>query len=98
MPVRIQLRRGTSAQWVSSNPILAQGEMGLELDTGKFKFGDGSTPWILLNYPASQYLMGLNDVQAVSLDDGAVLVYDISINKWVPQTQLNKQSMDGGFF
>ncbi len=98
MPIRIQLRRGTAAQWNSFNPVLAQGEMGLEIDTGKFKFGDGATAWVSLNYPASQYLLGLNDVQAISPDDGAVLVYDISINKWVPQTQLNKQSMDGGFF
>lgn len=98
MPVKIQLRRGTSAQWVSSNPILSQGELGLEIDTGKFKFGNGTTPWILLNYPPSHTLSGLNDVLAVSPLDGSVLVYDISINKWVSQTQLNKQSMDGGFF
>ena len=98
MPVKIQLRRGTAVQWTSSNPILAQGEMGLEVDTGKFKFGNGSTAWNLLTYPASHYLLGLNDVLAISPDDGSVLVFDISINKWVPQTQLNKQSMDGGFF
>lgn len=35
---KIQLRRGLSTEWVS-NTILAPGEIGFELDTGKFKIG-----------------------------------------------------------
>ena len=27
------------------NPTLAQGELGIELDTGRFKIGDGVTAW-----------------------------------------------------
>jgi hypothetical protein len=50
MAVQIQLRRGTAAQWVSANPTLAAGEVGLETDTDKFKFGDGSTTWNSLGY------------------------------------------------
>ena len=50
MPVKIQLRRGTAAQWTSANPVLTQGEIGAELDTGKFKIGDGSTAWGSLAY------------------------------------------------
>jgi hypothetical protein len=42
MAVQIQLRRGTASQWTSANPILAEGEMGVELDTGKWKFGNGT--------------------------------------------------------
>ena len=45
MPVRMQFRRGTAAEWTSANPTLAQGEMGLEYDTNKFKVGDGNTAW-----------------------------------------------------
>jgi len=48
--VRIQIRRGTAAEWASVDPVLAGGEMGLETDTGKFKFGDGSTAWTALDY------------------------------------------------
>ena len=48
--VRIQIRRGTEAEWASVDPVLAGGEMGLETDTGKFKFGDGSTAWTALDY------------------------------------------------
>lgn len=46
----IQIRRDTAANWTSVNPILAQGEMGLETDTNKVKFGDGATAWASLGY------------------------------------------------
>ena len=45
MAVRIQLRRDTAANWVSSNPTLRAGEIGIETDTLKFKVGNGSSPW-----------------------------------------------------
>jgi hypothetical protein len=35
----IQLRRDTAANWTSTNPALATGEIGFETDTGKFKIG-----------------------------------------------------------
>lgn len=46
----IQIRRGTSSQWQTANAelgqgILYRGEIGYETDTGRFKIGDGSTPW-----------------------------------------------------
>jgi hypothetical protein len=49
---QIQLRRGTAAQWTSTNPTLASGEQGFETDTGKFKIGNGSTAWNSLAYAA----------------------------------------------
>jgi hypothetical protein len=54
MPVvtQIQIRRGTAAQWTSTNPTLASGEQGFETDTGKFKIGNGSTAWTSLAYAA----------------------------------------------
>ena len=42
MALRIQLRRDTAANWVSNNPILLPGELGIEVDTLKFKVGNGS--------------------------------------------------------
>jgi hypothetical protein len=46
----IQIRRDTAANWTSANPILAQGELGVETDTSKLKVGDGSTSWGSLGY------------------------------------------------
>ena len=40
--LRIQLRRDTAANWVSNNPILLPGELGIETDSLKFKIGNGS--------------------------------------------------------
>ena len=45
MAQRIQLRRGPAAQWAEENPILGQGEPGVESDTGRLKLGDGVTAW-----------------------------------------------------
>lgn len=50
MAIRIQYRRGTILEWVATNPILAEGEPGWEIDSGKFKVGDGVTRWNLLSY------------------------------------------------
>tara|TARA_Y100000996_G_scaffold335018_1_gene271472 strand:+ start:13958 stop:15829 length:1872 start_codon:yes stop_codon:yes gene_type:complete len=46
----IQIRRDTAANWTSANPTLANGEMGLETDTGKLKVGDGTTAWTSVSY------------------------------------------------
>jgi hypothetical protein len=45
MAQKIQLRRDTAANWTAANPILAQGELGFEIDTNKSKVGDGVTAW-----------------------------------------------------
>jgi hypothetical protein len=54
MATRMQQRRGTAAQWISTNsgngPILAAGEIGYESDTNKFKIGDGINTWLTLDY------------------------------------------------
>lgn len=47
---QIQVRRGTAAQWTSTNPTLAAGEFGFETDTNKLKCGNGSTAWNSLAY------------------------------------------------
>lgn len=50
MVTQLQQRRGSAAAWTTAATVLAQGEIGMETDTGKFKFGDGSTAWGSLPY------------------------------------------------
>jgi len=50
MATRIQVRRDNAADWNSVNPTLAEGEIGYETDTGKFKIGNGSSLWSSLDY------------------------------------------------
>ena len=54
---KIRPRRGTANQWSNANPILAEGEIGIEVPstgvgtgTVKIKFGDGSSHWNDLPY------------------------------------------------
>ena len=53
MTTRIQLRRGTAAQWTDADPTLALGEAGIETDTLLWKVGDGVTSWSELPYMES---------------------------------------------
>jgi hypothetical protein len=54
MATRMQQRRGTAAQWISTNagagPVLNAGEIGWESDTNRFKIGDGVNNWASLDY------------------------------------------------
>lgn len=50
MSSRIQFRRDTAARWKEINPILLEGELGLESDTLNAKIGDGVHTWKELDY------------------------------------------------
>jgi hypothetical protein len=46
----IQLKRGRIADLIAVNPTPAEGEIIVDLDSGKFKIGDGARPWGELPY------------------------------------------------
>ncbi len=69
MTTRIKLRRDTAANWTDADPILADGEPGLESDTGKIKYGDGTTAWTSLDYSGGGG-DSLTDDQAVTVTVG----------------------------
>lgn len=50
----LQLRNDSAANWTSVDPILAKGEMGIEVDTNKFKFGNGVSAWTALEYASAE--------------------------------------------
>ena len=79
MANRIQLRRDTSANWATINPILADGEPGLEIDTNKIKYGDGTHGWVSLSYSGSSDPTRLvnGSSQAVLAPDGALLLSNL---------------------
>lgn len=53
---RIQIRRDTSNNWATYNPILADGEFALETDTRKIKIGNGEQPYTELAYQGDSEL------------------------------------------
>lgn len=85
----IRVRRAIAADWTSSNPVLLEGELGLEQDTNRLKAGDGVTPWVGLGYVSGNFLgfdgtlESLSDVATSARVDGSLLVYDSATATWV---------------
>ena len=50
MAVKIQIRKSLKSEWELYNPTLAEGELGLETDTGYLKVGNGTDAWNSLEY------------------------------------------------
>lgn len=66
MLVKIQQRRGTSSEWSSANPILSDGEIGIETDTDKYKIGDGSSAWSALPYNVNLSYIAANYIPIIA--------------------------------
>lgn len=82
---RIRVRRGTSAEWASANPLLLIGELGLDTTTRRLKAGDGATLWNDLPYLADSNALGIGDLldtEAAAAVDGSLLIYNASTGKW----------------
>lgn len=58
----LQVRRGTTSEWINANPTLSAGEWGYDSTTKRYKIGDGLTQWNSLPYasilPNSSDLVG----------------------------------------
>lgn len=60
--VKIRYKRGTASYLAQLNLVLKSGEPCLETDTGRVKYGDGTTPWNLLAYASgNSSLPGTNN-------------------------------------
>lgn len=64
--VVIQHRNDPAETWKSNNPILAKAELGIEIDTRRFKFGDGKTPWNELKYAGNTTESGKTEAPSPS--------------------------------
>jgi len=51
---RIQVRRGTTEEWTTANPILKEGEIGFDISVNKIKIGDGIRNYLNLPFIAEQ--------------------------------------------
>jgi hypothetical protein len=80
MTRRIQLRRDTAANWTSADPVLAAGEVGVDLTTGQIKIGDGTLSWTELNYYTGSDidLTGYATEDYVDQAVGAIEIPDVS--------------------
>lgn len=83
LDVKIQIRNDTKNNWTTQNPVLLKGEMGVETDTRKFKFGDGVSDWKTLEYASATGAIIMNKAPTPT-DSG----YDVGAT-WV-DTAANK--------
>lgn len=60
----------TAAQWSAADSVLLRGEIGVESDTRKFKFGDGVTPWNSLGYAESGTTGGSGGDDIIVIPEG----------------------------
>jgi len=67
---RIQVRRGTAAEFSSANPVLGQGEPAFETDTNILKIGDGLTAYNSLSAISGGGGGGTGDITAVIAGTG----------------------------
>lgn len=73
---KIQLRRGTSSAWSTANPVLSEGEPGLDTTLDKIKIGDGSTAWNSLPFYGE-------DIFRFDSTINGIVYYDTTRSKWL---------------
>lgn len=75
----LQVRRDTAANWTTADPVLADGEIGLETDTDRFKIGDGVAAWSAI---ADYYTAGAGGGGLTNVVDDATpqLGGDLDVN------------------
>lgn len=95
-------RRDTAANWSSNNPVLAAGEIGIETDTNKFKFGNGSSAWNSLAYAGGgSTINSIDDISDVDTattapTNGQALVWNSLASQWVPGPSVADISIGSG--
>ena len=96
MAIRMQQRRGTAEQWTSANPVLAEGEIGFEIDNNQFKLGDGVNQWADLSYFTNSNEIDeiLEDFIPLSEKGEANGVATLDVDGQVPAAQLANATVD----
>lgn len=100
MSVQIQLRRGTATQWTTANPILAIGEMGVEIGPSlpyQFKIGNGTQAWNDLPYGGLSGASGDPlQVEMITLDSTMISNKELSLLHAVTSPAETLVFLDGG--
>jgi len=91
--VEFRFQRGSRNRWIELDPILGEGEPGVEMNTGLFKIGDGHTSWNDLEYFLTEpYITGIveimiaesgglsSDVRIGNLSDLTTIAKDLIVN------------------
>ena len=80
--VRFSIRRGTAQDWADCNPVLADGELGYEVDSNRLKVGNGAARWLALQYLGSSN-SGLDDIDLSAVADGSIIYWSSAESRWL---------------
>ena len=76
LKTRIVLKNDTAENWRQSiGKVLLKGEIGIEIDTKKFKIGDGTSDWQTLPYAN----MSIEEIESL-FDEKAISIYEKEYN------------------
>jgi hypothetical protein len=62
MPINVKFRRGTSTEWIASNPVLELGEMVIDTTVNAIKIGNGTDQWTARPYAGPVGPNGINGI------------------------------------
>jgi hypothetical protein len=104
MTADMQQKHGTASEWSSANPVLLEGEIGIETDTNKFKIGDGSSTWANLTYFSAGGIttytsgesLGASKAVYVKSSDGEVYLADNDDFDTAKVIGFTQESVGGG--
>lgn len=104
----IKLRRDTTSNWTSVNPVLLSGEVGIDTTLNKFKIGNGSSTWSALSFAIdtpSEVTTKANSAQAaaeatasgyVTTHEGDTSTHGVTTVAGLSETQtLTNKTIDG---
>lgn len=92
LTTKIISRNDTALNWRTVNPVLTKGEMGIEIDTRKIKFGDGVANWNDLVY--ANVLP--SEIEGFGFGDMKSEVYDTNGNGKVDRAELSDEATVAG--
>lgn len=99
MATKFQFRRDTTANWTVNNPVLSEGEMGLDTDLNQFKIGDGVTAWTALPWAVNGAVIddGVTGVGSTwsSSKISTEILNMAAANDTTPAPQLSTTSVQG---
>lgn len=85
----IHIRRDSTLNWYASNPRLALGEPGVDMDLHRFKIGNGIDRWNELPYMDDDLYKLLDKTQQKIADEVQSLLNKINANKLAADQSIN---------
>ena len=87
---KILLRNDVAANWTSIDPVLGKGEVGIEIDTGLLKIGDGVKTWSNLSYFKGDLSNYYTKEQVAKLvEDAIALIPDVDLSGYYTKEEIN---------